>query len=131
MRSLTTIRTSVTSRSAARRVSTLVKVETDAVDPTVKILTLNQPAVLNAMTADLGAGVQSAVAELRQLGPSELRAVVVTGAGRAFSAGGDLTFLDARRTDTPTNVGRPLPSLRRALLALLGHRRWMASSSTR
>jgi enoyl-CoA hydratase/carnithine racemase len=33
----------------------------------------------------------------------KLRAAIITGAGKAFSAGGDLEFLRARTRDTPDN----------------------------
>ena len=81
----------------------LVTVATDAEQPTVRVVTLNQPESLNAMTVAMGDAFRDVVAELRVMPPSELRAVVVTGAGRAFSAGGDLEFLEERRLDNPTD----------------------------
>lgn len=80
-----------------------VVLSADAEDPTVRTLTLASPSNLNAMTVAMGDAVASAVASLRGLPPSELKALVVTGEGRAFSAGGDLAFLDDRRRDNPTS----------------------------
>ena len=80
----------------------LVRVARDDADATVTVVTLNQPDNLNAMTVTMGDEIEAVVADLRSLPPSELRAIVLTGAGRAFSAGGDLAFLDARRDDSPT-----------------------------
>ncbi|HCX31206.1 MAG TPA: 2-(1,2-epoxy-1,2-dihydrophenyl)acetyl-CoA isomerase [Blastocatellia bacterium] len=53
----------------------------------VGVITLNRPETLNALTTKVGQDFQAAVAEGRQLGA---RAVILTGAGRAFCAGGDL-----------------------------------------
>jgi 2-(1,2-epoxy-1,2-dihydrophenyl)acetyl-CoA isomerase len=53
----------------------------------VGVITLNRPATLNALTTQVGQEFQAAVGELLQNGA---RAVVITGAGRAFCAGGDL-----------------------------------------
>ena len=53
----------------------------------VALLTLNRPESLNALTTEVGRDFKAAVGELRGLGA---RAVVITGAGRAFCAGGDL-----------------------------------------
>jgi enoyl-CoA hydratase len=54
----------------------------------VALLTLQRPASLNAMNADLIAGLHEAFAELR--GDRSCRVIVLTGAGRAFCAGLDL-----------------------------------------
>jgi 2-(1,2-epoxy-1,2-dihydrophenyl)acetyl-CoA isomerase len=54
---------------------------------TVGIITLNRPDSLNALTTEVGREFQAAVSEVQERGA---RAVVVTGAGRAFCAGGDL-----------------------------------------
>lgn len=54
---------------------------------TVGIITLNRPESLNALNTEVGQEFQRAVAEVEQRGA---RAVVLTGAGRAFCAGGDL-----------------------------------------
>jgi len=52
----------------------------------------------------LNLGFKDAVAELREDCKTEdIRAVVVTGNGRAFSAGGDLDFLRDRHHDKPAN----------------------------
>jgi len=53
----------------------------------VGIITLNRPDSLNALTTEVGQEFQKAVGEVQQRGA---RAVVLTGAGRAFCAGGDL-----------------------------------------
>ena len=53
----------------------------------VGIITLNRPASLNALTSEVGQEFKAAVADVQGRGA---RAVVITGAGRAFCAGGDL-----------------------------------------
>jgi 2-(1,2-epoxy-1,2-dihydrophenyl)acetyl-CoA isomerase len=53
----------------------------------VEVITLNRPDSLNALTTQVGREFQAAIGEARDRGS---RAIVVTGAGRAFCAGGDL-----------------------------------------
>ncbi len=60
----------------------------------VVLLTLNDPERRNAMTQAMGEALRERVQELT--GDPELRAVVLTGAGPAFSAGGDLAMIEAR-----------------------------------
>jgi 2-(1,2-epoxy-1,2-dihydrophenyl)acetyl-CoA isomerase len=57
-------------------------------DGAVQTITLNRPDVLNAFNRALHAALREALKEARD---PEVRAVVVTGAGRGFSAGQDLT----------------------------------------
>jgi 2-(1,2-epoxy-1,2-dihydrophenyl)acetyl-CoA isomerase len=60
-------------------------------DGAVTIVTLNRPESLNALTPDgmseLGERLERAASD------PAVRAVIITGAGRAFSAGGDVQFL--------------------------------------
>jgi len=67
----------------------------------VAVLTLNAPSKLNALSEEMGDELTDHVAKLKE-NPS-LRCCVVTGAGKAFSAGGDLGFLMDRHNDTPAN----------------------------
>lgn len=53
----------------------------------VALVTLNRPAALNALTQAMGEEFVSAVGSAHERGA---RAIVLTGAGRAFCAGGDL-----------------------------------------
>lgn len=53
----------------------------------VAVITLNRPESLNALTTAVGQEFQACVQEVRGSGA---RAVIITGAGRAFCAGGDL-----------------------------------------
>src|SRR5215212_1795063 len=54
---------------------------------TVCLLTLNRPDRLNALTVQVANDFNAAIGEALERGA---RAIVITGAGRAFSAGGDL-----------------------------------------
>lgn len=58
----------------------------------VAVVTLNRPEALNALSEELIADLS---AVLRQTAESEARAVVLTGAGRAFCSGGDLREMRA------------------------------------
>jgi enoyl-CoA hydratase/carnithine racemase len=60
-------------------------------DAHVATLTLNRPEARNAMTPAMGEEVRSAVEEVRA--DRDVRVLVVTGAGKAFSGGGDLGML--------------------------------------
>jgi 2-(1,2-epoxy-1,2-dihydrophenyl)acetyl-CoA isomerase len=57
-------------------------------DGAVQTITLNRPDKLNAFTLEMHEGLHAALEEARD---PAVRAVVVTGAGRGFSAGQDLT----------------------------------------
>jgi 2-(1,2-epoxy-1,2-dihydrophenyl)acetyl-CoA isomerase len=61
----------------------------------VLTLTLNRPEKLNALNVELGAGLAAAMD--RAGADPRVRAVVLTGAGRAFCAGGDLGAIRAAR----------------------------------
>jgi enoyl-CoA hydratase len=63
-----------------------------AVDGPILHLTLNRPAVLNAITPELNRHLTFA---LEEAASSDARAIVLSGAGRAFSAGGDHSTLTA------------------------------------
>ena len=72
-------------------------------DGRVAIITLNDPKRLNALNADMGDEFVNIIKELSEGVESDnLGAVVLTGTGRAFSAGGDLGFLQDRSNDTPS-----------------------------
>ena len=60
-------------------------------DGDVVTLQLNDPEKLNAMSREMGLAFRDVVGRLAL--DDSLRAVVLTGVGRAFSAGGDLQML--------------------------------------
>jgi enoyl-CoA hydratase len=64
----------------------------------VRTLTLNRPANRNALDAPLHAAMLSAVRTVAD--EPEVRALVVTGAGDAFSAGGDFGLIEQMQRDT-------------------------------
>jgi len=58
----------------------------------VLTLTLNRPDIRNAMDPALTEAFAAAVEDVR--GDASVRAVIITGAGRAFCAGGDLSWIE-------------------------------------
>jgi len=79
-----------------------VLVERTGPEGRVAVVKLNRPDKLNAMTTELGDAFAEVVAGLGRNEAESLGAVVVTGAGKAFSAGGDLQFLRDRHADSPS-----------------------------
>ena len=67
------------------------------VDGSIRIVRLNRPEQLNATNHELHEGLASLFPQIDS--DDEVRAVVLTGNGRAFSAGGDFSYLDALATD--------------------------------
>jgi 2-(1,2-epoxy-1,2-dihydrophenyl)acetyl-CoA isomerase len=70
----------------------------DTTDPAVAVLTLNRPARYNALTVELKTALLAAVTALA--GQGDVRAAVITGAGKAFCVGQDLgEHAEALKTD--------------------------------
>ncbi len=89
-----------------------------AIDGDIGTLTLNRPESLNSMSPTLIDELVEAFAWLADLAP--LRALIVTGAENAFSAGGDVnTFRDgveSEEIDLPSNVRRGAEVLHQAII---------------
>jgi 2-(1,2-epoxy-1,2-dihydrophenyl)acetyl-CoA isomerase len=81
----------------------------------VATLTLNRPDALNALNLQIKGELTQVIRELRD--NPEVRAVVLTGAGRAFSAGGDIKEMDPERTPAVARA-RMLKILKDILLPL-------------
>ena len=77
-------------------------------DENVCILTINRPERLNALTTEVASELQDAIVSAVQNGA---RAIVLTGAGRAFCAGGDLRAMQeiaSRESDVGAFFDEPL-----------------------
>lgn len=84
----------------------------------VCVLTLNRPDCLNALTVEVANDFLAAVAEALN---QHARAIVITGAGRAFSAGGDLREMQAiasREGRLEAFFDEPLRRLHEAILLI-------------
>jgi enoyl-CoA hydratase/carnithine racemase len=66
-------------------------------DGPIRVITLNRPEQLNATNHALHAGLAALFPQLDA--DEEARVAVLTGAGRAFSAGGDFTYIDELSRD--------------------------------
>jgi enoyl-CoA hydratase/carnithine racemase len=88
------------------------------VDDGTARITLNRPEKLNALNAAMCDGIDEAVA--RAAADDAVRVVVVTGAGRAFSAGGDVTWfrrgVEDPEVDLPSSVRRGADVLHQAIV---------------
>ena len=84
------------------------------IEDNVGIITLNRPDKLNAVSWELGEALSKKLYELRF--DDEVRVIVLTGAGRAFCAGGDVDFLTGD-SDRPmpgtSDSSRPIPRSQR------------------
>jgi 2-(1,2-epoxy-1,2-dihydrophenyl)acetyl-CoA isomerase len=87
-------------------------------DGDVGTLTLDRPDVFNAMSPEMIGELTVAFAWLADRAP--LRALIVTGAGKAFSAGGDVnwfrTGISSEEHDLPSEVRRGAEVLHQAII---------------
>jgi 2-(1,2-epoxy-1,2-dihydrophenyl)acetyl-CoA isomerase len=80
----------------------------------VGILTLNRPDKLNAVSWERAEELARTFVELRE--NDEVRVIVLTGAGRAFCAGGDVDFISGdgdRPMPGTSDASRPIPRSQR------------------
>lgn len=70
----------------------------------IAVLTLNRPEKLNAVTPELENELEEALSDLTGL--DEIRVVILTGAGEAFSAGQDVNILCAGPADTRKELNK-------------------------
>ena len=88
------------------------------VDGQVGTLTLNRPDALNAMSPELIGELTTAAAWLADRAP--IRALIITGAGRAFCSGGDVNWFKRGVTDEtvdlPSEVRRGAEALHNAIV---------------
>ena len=88
------------------------------IDGQVGTLTLNRPDALNAMSPELIGELTTAAAWLADRAP--IRALIVTGAGRAFCSGGDVNWfkrgVSDDSVDLPSEVRRGAEALHNAIV---------------
>lgn len=77
----------------------MAKVIFEQLTPHIGKITLNDPDLLNAMSEGMAEEFRAVVAAVKGAAVKP-RAIIVTGAGRAFSAGGDLEMLKQKTTLT-------------------------------
>jgi len=85
----------------------------------VAILTLNNPDAMNAIGKPEHAEIEHIFEDMNE--DQEVRAVILTGAGRAFSAGGDINLMVRGYTDHSIRI--PSTSVKRIVLNLLNCRK--------
>src|SRR5882672_11617817 len=90
------------------------------IDGDVGTLTLDRPDAFNAMSPEMIGEMTVAFAWLADRAP--LRALIVTGAGKAFCAGGDVTWfqkgVESEEIDLPSEVRRGAEALHQAIVDL-------------
>lgn len=89
----------------------LLRIERDG---DIALLTFQDPERLNAMTEAMGHALHAAVGEIR--GDETLRAAVLTGAGRAFSAGGDLAMIESKARAAAASPGGAVREANRSFM---------------
>ncbi|MEQ8860895.1 MAG: enoyl-CoA hydratase [Pseudomonadales bacterium] len=84
-------------------------------DAGIATITLNRPAKRNALSDHLTPALRQALLDLD--GRSDVRCLVITGAGRAFCAGGDVSGMGSNRRSEPAPAA-PRPTLDDAITTL-------------
>lgn len=86
------------------------------VEGAIAIITLNRPGSFNAIDIDMAACLEQLALTVEQ--SLDVRVLVIRGAGKAFCAGGDVSFFLAHIDDLSAPITKLLAHLNRFLLAL-------------
>ncbi|MCB1743255.1 MAG: enoyl-CoA hydratase/isomerase family protein [Gammaproteobacteria bacterium] len=70
------------------------------IDDEIATVTLNRPEALNALSAQMMQELDKVLDEIAAKAGNEVKAMILTGAGRAFCAGGDVKSMSTRVYDT-------------------------------
>ena len=82
----------------------------ESIEDGIATLTMNRPESLNALSAEMMGGLREAVPRLAA--DEDVRVVILTGAGRAFCAGGDVKGMAKRNDGPPMSMEARAHSLR-------------------
>lgn len=82
----------------------------------IAFLTMNRPRVLNVLNEELADALASAVQRAAE--DASVRAVVLSGAGRSFMAGGDLTRFHADLPNAPRTAARLIDQFHATTIAI-------------
>jgi enoyl-CoA hydratase len=85
--------------------------------PPIASIILARPESRNALTPEMGDEVERAVTAINAR--DDIRAVIVRGEGKAFSAGGDLAFIADRIASTPEENKKTMRTYYRKYLSVL------------
>ncbi|MYE60260.1 MAG: enoyl-CoA hydratase/isomerase family protein, partial [Alphaproteobacteria bacterium] len=72
----------------------------------IATITLNRPEARNALSEPMRSELDTVLAELKREGGRSIKAAIVTGAGRAFCAGGDVKAMQSRQKGAEFNRRR-------------------------
>lgn len=89
-----------------------------SVEPGISILTLNDPERLNAMSEEMAIQFRSAIRELQS--DTSLKVLILEGAGRAFSAGGDLSMLERKTKASVSENETAMIDFYKSFLSIIG-----------
>lgn len=88
---------------------TVLYEERDAGNAKLALITLNRPAALNSFIPEMHAALRAALAQASA--NADVRACVITGAGRGFCAGADLSSFDFTPGDDLKQRANPAPTI--------------------
>ena len=72
------------------------------VEDGIATLTLNRPESLNALSFQMTSEIDAAISEVKQRAGTDIKVLILTGAGRAFCAGGDVKAMNDRERSSET-----------------------------
>jgi 2-(1,2-epoxy-1,2-dihydrophenyl)acetyl-CoA isomerase len=80
------------------------------VENEIAIMTLNRPEARNALSEEMRVDMDKVIPIIKERAGDDIKVLVITGAGNAFSAGGDIKGMQQRADHTPPSARRRMRS---------------------